>query len=66
MNFEEFSTEGLVSLYEAVRIALEEDDSRPEGNKKFGTREHGDWRQWSEAIAQELKRRGETIVALPW
>ena len=37
MNFEEFSTEGLVSLYEAVRIALEEDDSRPKGNKKFGT-----------------------------
>ena len=66
MKIEELSTEGLVSLYEAVRIALKEDNSLPKGNKKFGTREHLDWRQWSDGIAQELTRRGETVVTLPW
>ena len=39
-------------LYQAVKLALDEDDGNP-GDRLFQVRENSDWRRWSDEIASE-------------
>jgi hypothetical protein len=67
MNFPGFSSNGLKTLQDAIRKALEADDTTPTGqDKAYGVREFPDWKEMSDDLEAELDRRGETYTKVPW
>lgn len=65
MDIQHLSTHGLLMLYQAVRLALDEDD-RNLDDRLFQVRENSDWRIWSDQIADELDHRGATYTRILW
>jgi hypothetical protein len=64
MDIHQLSTHGLLMLYQAVRLALDEDDGTDE--RPFQVRENSDWRRWSDEIASELDHRGANFKRIDW
>ena len=62
MDIQQLSTHGLLMLYQAVKLALDEDDGNPD-DRPFQVRENSDWRRWSDEIASELDQRGTNYHA---
>ena len=52
-------------LYQAVKLALDEDDGNPD-DRLFQVRENSDWRRWSDEIASELDHRGANYTRIDW
>ena len=65
MDIQQLSTHGLLMLYQAVKLALDEDDGNP-GDRLFQVRENADWRTWSDEIASELDHRGTNYARIVW
>ena len=65
MDIHQLSTYGLLMLYQAVKLALDEDDGNPE-DRLFQVRENRDWREWSDQIAGELDQRGANYSRIVW
>jgi hypothetical protein len=65
MDIHRLSTYGLLMLYQAVKLALDEDDGNP-GDRLFQVRENSDWRRWSDEIASELDHRGANYTPIAW
>ena len=65
MDIQHLSTHGLLMLYQAVKLALDEDDGNPE-DRLFQVRENRDWREWSDQIASELDQRGTNYSRIVW
>ena len=65
MDIHHLSTHGLLMLYQAVKLALDEDDGNPE-DRPFQVRENSDWRKWSDEIATELDQRGMNYTRIAW
>jgi len=65
MDIHHLSTHGLLMLYQAVKLALDEDDGNPE-DRPFQVRENSDWRKWSDEIASELDHRGTNFTRIDW
>ena len=65
MDIQHLSTHGLLMLYQAVKLALDEDDSNP-ADRLFQVRENSDWRRWSDEIASELDHRGANFSRINW
>jgi hypothetical protein len=65
MDIQQLSTHGLLMLYQAVKLALDEDDGSPE-DRPFQVRENSDWRRWSDQIASELDHRGAHYTRIAW
>ena len=65
MDIQQLSTYGLLMLYQAVRLALDEDDGHPD-DRLFQVRENSDWRRWSDEIAHELDQRGANYTRIVW
>lgn len=67
MNIPGFSTNGLTMLHDAIRKSLSADDNTPQGTAKpYGVREFTDWRELSDQIEAELKKRGGDFIPIPW
>jgi hypothetical protein len=66
MDIEALSTNSLHLLHDRIWLSLMEDDSLPEGEKRYGMREYRDHRQQADQIEAEFKRREETFAPLPW
>ena len=60
MDLQHLSTHGLLMLYQAVKLALDEDDEHPH-DRLFQVRENADWREWSDQIANELDVHPSTV-----
>lgn len=59
--------DGVRSLHEAIRGALEEDDRIPEGKpKRYGAREFSDFRRTADLFETELERRGLDFEKINW
>lgn len=65
MDLQHLSTHGLLMLYQAVKLALDEDDEHPH-DRLFQVRENADWREWSNQIANELDYRGASFARIVW
>jgi hypothetical protein len=65
MDIHQLSTYGLLMLYQAVKLALDEDDGNP-NDRLFQVRENSDWRRWSDEIASELDQRGANYSRIAW
>lgn len=65
MDLQQLSTHGLLMLYQAVKLALDEDDTNPD-DRLFQVRENSDWRAWSDQIADELDHRGANFSRIVW
>jgi hypothetical protein len=65
MDIHQLSTYGLLMLYQAVKLALDEDDGNPD-DRLFQVRENSDWRRWSDEIASELDQRGANYSRISW
>ena len=65
MDIHQLSTHGLLMFYQAVKLALDEDDEHPE-DRPFQVRENSDWRKWSDQIASELDHRGANFNRISW
>ena len=65
MDIHQLSTYGLLMLYQAVKLALDEDDGNPD-DRLFQVRENRDWRNWSDQIASELDQRGAKYSRIMW
>lgn len=65
MDIQQLSTYGLLMLYQAVKLALDEDDGNPD-DRLFQVRENSDWRRWSDQIANELDHRGANYTRIVW
>ncbi len=65
MDIQQLSTHGLLMLYQAVKLALDEDDGNPD-DRLFQVRENTDWRRWSDEIAHELDHRGTSYTRIAW
>lgn len=65
MDLQHLSTHGLLMLYQAVKLALDEDDEHPH-DRLFQVRENADWREWSDRIANELDYRGASFSRIVW
>lgn len=65
MDIQQLSTHGLLMLYQAVKLALDEDDGNPD-DRLFQVRENRDWREWSDQIASELDQRGTNYSRIVW
>lgn len=65
MDIQQLSTHGLLMLYQAVKLALDEDDGNPH-DRLFQVRENSDWRNWSDQIADELDHRGANFARIVW
>lgn len=65
MDIHQLSTYGLLMLYQAVKLALDEDDGNPD-DRLFQVRENSDWRRWSDEIAGELDHRGANYTRIAW
>jgi hypothetical protein len=67
MDLTKLSDAGLLSLYNAITYALEEDDAisaaRP---KKYGVRQYADFKTWGSALEAEINRRGLHYRPIPW
>lgn len=67
MDIRALSPAGLLSLYDAIAVALLHDDAQPPTQAKtYGVRQHGDWRVWADALEAELNRRDLTFSPIPW
>lgn len=65
MDIHGLSTHGLLMLYQAVKLALDEDDNNPD-DPLFQVRSNSDWRRWSDEIASELDHRGANYARINW
>ena len=65
IDLQQLSTYGLLMLYQAVKLALDEDDGNPK-DRLFQVRENSDWRRWSDEIASELDHRGAKYSRIVW
>jgi hypothetical protein len=65
IDIQQLSTYGLLMLYQAVKLALDEDDGNPH-DRLFQVRENSDWRRWSDEIASELDHRGANFSRIIW
>jgi hypothetical protein len=65
MDIQHLSTHGLLMFYQAVKLALDEDDGNPE-DRPFQVRENSDWRKWSDEIASELDHRSVNFTRIDW
>jgi hypothetical protein len=67
MDLTKLSDGGLLSLYNAITYALEEDDAIPAGRpKRYGVRQYADFKTWGSALEAEIKRRGLKYTPIHW
>lgn len=65
-NYPGLTTKTLCDLHDSISMAMAEDDSLPDGQKKYGVREFTDWRDHANRIEAELNKRGEKYNKLDW
>lgn len=70
MNLKEsaasFSTDGLLRMHKALRVAFDTDEQTPvKEDKPCGVRIYCDWHQWSDALESVLLSV-EFIRPVPW
>lgn len=63
----ESSNGGLEMMHRALLDAFNTDEAIAQGlPKRYGVREHIDWRKWSDALEAQLKERNLPFVPIPW
>ncbi|MFO0812525.1 MAG: hypothetical protein U0796_04870 [Gemmatales bacterium] len=68
MNLAGMSTPGLLKMHNAVREALEIDDTLHLSGlpKTYGVRDFADWRPWTDALEAELDNRKVKYAKVAW
>lgn len=67
MNIPGFSTSGLLMMHGGIKQSLAIDDNTPaDKDKLYGVRAFADWKQMSDAIELELRKREVKFEAVPW
>lgn len=66
MDLTKLSLNGLLMLHSGVRNALAIDDNTTTEAKPYDVRKTQDWRQWSDALEQELERRNANFQKVVW
>lgn len=68
MNYQAFTNESLIMMYEAIRGALASDDAQQaNGDKpKFRVRETSEWRKHANHLKREILRRKLPVRAIDW
>ncbi|WP_426732549.1 hypothetical protein [Myxococcus faecalis] len=66
VNTHAFSDNSLEMLHTATREAFDEDESRPPNDKRFFVREYSDWKDWSDRLENEMRRRNLRFEPIPW
>lgn len=66
MQIDKMSTKGILHLHEAIRKALEADDSRTDGKKDYLVRELPDWKEFADSFENELRNRSEPFNPIVW
>jgi hypothetical protein len=68
MNYQAFTKESLIMMYEAVRGALAADEAlkRQGEETKFRVRETPEWREHAAALEAEMLRRGMLFEVIDW
>ncbi len=64
--FKRTSESGLRGLHDAMRGALEEDDQLAKGAKKYGVREHSDFREQSDLMEGVMRERDIDFIPIVW
>ena len=65
MDIHQLSTYGLLMLYQAVKLALDEDDGNPE-DRLFQVRENSDWRDGRTRSRANSITAARTIARIAW
>jgi hypothetical protein len=66
MNIPGFTTAALQDFHAKVKESLRKDDDNPSPDKIYGVRTYKDWRDWSDAIEDELKKRQISFDPVAW
>ncbi|HEX7588317.1 MAG TPA: hypothetical protein VF478_08390 [Anaerolineae bacterium] len=68
MNYEAFTNDSLMMMYEAVRGALASDDARKERGEegRFLVRETPDWKLHAASLESEMLKRGMFFGVIDW
>ncbi len=66
MNIPGFTTAALQDFHSKVRESLRKDDENPSPDKIYGVRAFKDWRDLSDAIEEELKKRQVSYEPIAW
>ena len=68
MNYEAFSNDSLMMMYEGVRGALSADDAmkRQGEETRFRVRETPDWKKHASDLEIEMLRRGMMFEIIDW
>jgi len=66
MNIPGFTTEALQVFHSKVKECLRKDDENPSPDKTYGVRTYKDWRNWSDAIEEELQKRQISFDPIVW
>jgi hypothetical protein len=68
MNYQAFTNESLIMMYEAIRGALASDDAQQMSGEKprFRVRETSEWRRHANHLKREILRRKLPVRAIDW
>jgi hypothetical protein len=68
MNYQAFTIDSLVMMYEGIRGALAADDALSELGEepRFRVRETPDWRLHASDLETEMLRRGKIFEVIDW
>jgi hypothetical protein len=68
MNYEAFSNDSLMMMYEGVRGALSADDTLKELGRetRFRVRETPEWKKHAADLEAEMLRRGMMFEVIDW
>jgi len=66
MNIPGFTTKTLLEFNAKVKECLRKDDDNSSAEKDYGVRSFPDWREFSNKIEEELKRRDVQFDSIQW
>ena len=66
MNISGLSSQSLKDLHELVADALSADDGHNGDGKRYGVRNHPDWKKDADAFESEMKSRNMEFTPISW
>lgn len=68
MNISGFSNQSLIILWDTIEKAFREDEKSISLGKEpeYGVREFKDWKEWSDRIEHEMRKRELPFKPIPW
>jgi hypothetical protein len=68
MNYQKFTNDSLLMMYESVRGALDSDDAQRVAMERprFGVRETPEWKEHAGNLEVEMLRRGISFALIDW